>query len=197
MSDVCPRLIEVALPIREISAESVRDKSLRHGHISTLHLWWARRPLAASRAVVFASLVPHPDDPRCPRDFRDAVVRHLKTDVFPGHDTPIAGRPGPVAAFQAWRHSTWPHGVSTCKPVSRPGHEPSRRSAQAASATCPLASRVEAIAMDVAMRYERGRGWTPVDVSREGEHYDVRSEGPVAGSASSRSKAVRPLDASS
>ena len=62
----CPRLIEVALPIREISAESVRDKSLRHGHISTLHLWWARRPLAASRAIVFASLVPDPDDPTCP-----------------------------------------------------------------------------------------------------------------------------------
>lgn len=39
------KLIEVALPIREISAESVRDKSIRHGHISTLHLWWARRPL--------------------------------------------------------------------------------------------------------------------------------------------------------
>ena len=54
------RLIEVALPIREISAESVRDKSLRHGHISTLHLWWARRPLPASRAIVFASLVPTP-----------------------------------------------------------------------------------------------------------------------------------------
>ena len=77
----CPRLIEVALPIREISAESVRDKSLRHGHISTLHLWWARRPLAASRAVVFASLVPDPDDPRCPADFRAAVERHLKTRV--------------------------------------------------------------------------------------------------------------------
>lgn len=78
---VCPRLIEVALPIREISAESVRDKSLRHGHISTLHLWWARRPLAASRAVVFASLVPDPDDPFCPTDFRAAVERHLKTHV--------------------------------------------------------------------------------------------------------------------
>ena len=39
------KLIEVALPIKEISAESVRDKSIRHGHISTLHLWWARRPL--------------------------------------------------------------------------------------------------------------------------------------------------------
>src|SRR3989304_7803022 len=80
-SPLCPRLIEVVLPIREISAESVRDKSLRHGHISTLHLWWARRPLAASRAVVFASLVPDPDDPRCPEEFRRAVERHLKTHV--------------------------------------------------------------------------------------------------------------------
>src|SRR5713101_616874 len=74
---VCPRLIEVALPIREISAESVRDKSLRHGHISTLHLWWARRPLSASRAVVFASLVPDPDHPDCPPEFRAAVLRLL------------------------------------------------------------------------------------------------------------------------
>ena len=78
---ICPRLIEVALPIREISAESVRDKSLRHGHISTLHLWWARRPLPASRAVVFASLVPDPDDPQCPEEFRKAVERLLKTHV--------------------------------------------------------------------------------------------------------------------
>ncbi len=77
----CPRLVEVALPIREISAESVRDKSLRHGHISTLHLWWARRPLAASRAVVFASLVPDPDDPFCPAEFREAVIRLLKHHV--------------------------------------------------------------------------------------------------------------------
>jgi adenine-specific DNA methylase len=52
------KLIEVAMPIKEISAESVRDKSTRHGHISTLHLWWARRPLPVCRAVVFASLVP-------------------------------------------------------------------------------------------------------------------------------------------
>ena len=76
-----PRLIEVALPIREISAESVRDKSLRHGHISTLHLWFARRPLAAARAVVFASLVPDPDHPDCPSDFRAAVEERLKTNV--------------------------------------------------------------------------------------------------------------------
>lgn len=67
------KLIEVALPIKEISAESVRDKSIRHGHISTLHLWWARRPLPVCRAIVFASLVPDPLDPLCPQAFRDAV----------------------------------------------------------------------------------------------------------------------------
>src|SRR5512139_2311352 len=77
----CPRLIEVALPIREISAESLRDKSLRHGHISTLHLWWARRPLPASRAVVFASIVPDPDDPNCPSEFREAVIKYLQDEV--------------------------------------------------------------------------------------------------------------------
>lgn len=67
------KLIEVAMPIKEISAESVRDKSIRHGHISTLHLWWARRPLPVCRAVVFASLVPDPLDEHCPQVFRDAV----------------------------------------------------------------------------------------------------------------------------
>jgi putative DNA methylase len=67
------KLIEVAMPIKEISAESVRDKSIRHGHISTLHLWWARRPLPVCRAVVFASLVPDPLDENCPRAFKDAV----------------------------------------------------------------------------------------------------------------------------
>ncbi|MBL8860739.1 MAG: DUF1156 domain-containing protein [Planctomycetes bacterium] len=76
-----PRLIEVAFPIREVSAESVRDKSLRFGHISTLHLWWARRPLAACRAIIFASLVPDPDDAGCPPEFRSAVERLLKRQV--------------------------------------------------------------------------------------------------------------------
>jgi putative DNA methylase len=55
-----PKLIEVALPLMKINAESAREKSIRHGHPSTLHLWWARRPLAAARAVLWASLV---DDP--------------------------------------------------------------------------------------------------------------------------------------
>jgi putative DNA methylase len=54
------KLIEVALPLDEINAASVREKSIRHGHPSTLHLWWARRPLAAARAVLFAQLVNDP-----------------------------------------------------------------------------------------------------------------------------------------
>ncbi len=54
------KLIEVALPLKAINEASIREKSIRHGHPSTLHLWWARRPLAACRAVLFASLV---DDP--------------------------------------------------------------------------------------------------------------------------------------
>jgi putative DNA methylase len=48
------KLIEVAIPLEAINAASAREKSIRHGHQSTLHLWWARRPLAAARAVILA-----------------------------------------------------------------------------------------------------------------------------------------------
>src|SRR5262249_36229508 len=51
------KLIEVALPLEAINAASAREKAIRHGHPSTLHLWWARRPLAAARAVIFAQMV--------------------------------------------------------------------------------------------------------------------------------------------
>jgi adenine-specific DNA methylase len=57
------RLIEVDFPIGPVSRESVREKNIRHGHISTLHIWWARRPLAASRATALAALLPDPGDP--------------------------------------------------------------------------------------------------------------------------------------
>ena len=60
MKPVRKKLIEVALPLEAINIASVREKSIRHGHPSTLHLWWARRPLAAARAVIFAQMV---DDP--------------------------------------------------------------------------------------------------------------------------------------
>jgi len=69
------KLIEVALPLDAINAASAREKSIRHGHPSTLHLWWARRPLAAARAVIFAQMVDDPStyvatllrDPACKR----------------------------------------------------------------------------------------------------------------------------------
>src|SRR5437660_6120988 len=60
MSEYRKKLIEVALPLEAINKESVREKLNRHEHPSTLHLWWARRPLAACRAVLFAQMV---DDP--------------------------------------------------------------------------------------------------------------------------------------
>ncbi len=77
------KLIEVALPLDKINAASSREKSIRHGHPSTLHLWWARRPLAAARAVLFAQLVDDPSD--LPEEFpgeqeqkkeRDRLFKH-------------------------------------------------------------------------------------------------------------------------
>jgi len=67
------RLIEVDLPIKRISEHARREKSIRHGHISTLHIWWARRPLAACRAVICAALWPDPVDPLCPETFRETA----------------------------------------------------------------------------------------------------------------------------
>src|SRR5712671_3705635 len=72
------RLIEVDLPIKRISAHARREKSIRHGHISTLHIWWARRPLAACRAVICASLWPDPADPLCPESFRQVVRQSMR-----------------------------------------------------------------------------------------------------------------------
>lgn len=67
------RLIEVAFPLEEVSAHSRREKNVRHGHISTLHIWWARRPLAACRAFIYASLV---DDPETDAE-RDELLKEV------------------------------------------------------------------------------------------------------------------------
>ncbi|MDQ3360103.1 MAG: DUF1156 domain-containing protein, partial [Actinomycetota bacterium] len=77
------KLIEVALPLDAINRESAREKSIRHGHPSTLHLWWARRPLAACRAVLFASLVDDPsndlpeDEAKVERDRLFGILEEL------------------------------------------------------------------------------------------------------------------------
>ncbi len=66
----CKRLAEVDFPIAAVSRHAAREKSIRHGHLSTLHLWWARRPLASSRAVLMALLLPDPCDEHCPEAFK-------------------------------------------------------------------------------------------------------------------------------
>jgi putative DNA methylase len=78
------KLIEVAMPLAVINRESAREKSIRHGHPSTLHLWWARRPLAAARAVLWASLVDdpsaHPD--RFPTEQDQLIERKRLFDIL-------------------------------------------------------------------------------------------------------------------
>ena len=82
----CKRLAEVDFPIAEVSRHAAREKSIRHGHPSTLHLWWARRPLASSRAVLLALLWPDPCDPLCPAEFK-ATAREMLPQVL-GHVDP-------------------------------------------------------------------------------------------------------------
>ncbi|MEW6716555.1 MAG: DUF1156 domain-containing protein [Chloroflexota bacterium] len=82
------KLIEVALPLEAINEASAREKSIRHGHPSTLHLWWARQPLAACRAVIFASLVDDPDDPDAPPAFVAACKKLPAGKNTADHDTP-------------------------------------------------------------------------------------------------------------
>ena len=74
----CKRLAEVDFPIAVVSKHAAREKSIRHGHPSTLHLWWARRPLASCRAILLGLLLPDPCDPACPAEFKTAARRVLQ-----------------------------------------------------------------------------------------------------------------------
>ncbi len=84
MSEYKKKLIEVALPLEAINRESAREKSIRHGHPNTLHMWWARRPLAACRAVLFSQLVDdpsaHPD--QFPTEEDQAVERQRLFNII-------------------------------------------------------------------------------------------------------------------
>jgi adenine-specific DNA methylase len=80
--------IEVAFPIKEISEDSAREKSIRHGHISTLHIWWARRPLASSRATNYSALIPYPSTEKEAKEKAKFIVElskwenSLKEDII-------------------------------------------------------------------------------------------------------------------
>src|SRR5215470_721639 len=81
------RLIEVAFPLKQASLDSVHEKSVRHGHISTLHIWPARRPLAACRAALIATLLPDPGTPERRRELIEKiggkVVQKIKEKKLP------------------------------------------------------------------------------------------------------------------
>jgi len=82
----CKRLAEVDFPIAVVSKHAAREKSIRHGHPSTLHLWWARRPLASCRAMLLGLLLPDPCDQQCPEDFKKQARQLLPQ---------VVGRIGP------------------------------------------------------------------------------------------------------
>ncbi len=76
-----PRLIEVAFPLKQASLDSVHEKNVRHGHISTLHIWPARRPLAACRAALNATLLPDPGTPEKRKELLEKIGGKVVTEV--------------------------------------------------------------------------------------------------------------------
>lgn len=105
----CKRLAEVDFPIAEVSKHSAREKSIRHGHPSTLHLWWARRPLAACRAMLMALLLPDPCDHTCPESFKEdaraALARMWRKPARKDEDLREALL-NFIAAFASWERSS-------------------------------------------------------------------------------------------
>ena len=121
----CKRLAEVDFPIAEVSRHAAREKSIRHGHPSTLHLWWARRPLASSRAVLLALLLPDPCDPRCPQGFKQKARGLLPS---------VAGAVGPkdedlrakllrfIADFANWDRAANPKYLAAGRAMVKAAH---------------------------------------------------------------------------
>ncbi len=130
------RLIEVDLPIKRISAHARREKAIRHGHISTLHIWWARRPLAACRAVICAALWPDPAQPECPPAFQIAATKIILDFARKiTTDTKLANDHCSPENFKSWstlvaasdaggKASEWESGKGAAahSPTFSPGH---------------------------------------------------------------------------
>ena len=121
----CKRLAEVDFPIAEVSKHSAREKSIRHGHPSTLHLWWARRPLAACRAMLIALMLPDPCDQACPDEFRVAARTALaKTwhKLGPENEDLRAALLKFIADFANWDRSSDPTYVETARALVKAAH---------------------------------------------------------------------------
>jgi adenine-specific DNA methylase len=123
----CKRLAEVDFPIAVVSKHAAREKSIRHGHPSTLHLWWARRPLAACRAVLLGLLLPDPCDPLCPANFKSharAALRHLPGVGNIGDDDKSLRRAllKFVGDFSAWELSSDKQYLDAARGLVRAAH---------------------------------------------------------------------------
>jgi putative DNA methylase len=121
----CKRLAEVDFPIAEVSRHAAREKSIRHGHPSTLHLWWARRPLASSRAMLLALLLPDPCDPQCPPGFLDLARAALPRTLFvvgPTNDDLREALLKFIGAFANWDRSTDPVYLTAARNLVRAAH---------------------------------------------------------------------------
>lgn len=126
------RLIEVDLPIKKISEHARREKSIRHGHISTLHIWWARKPIAVCRAVMCAALWVDPADPLCPEKFRRDAAALMKrffdpmgTDGKDFNDPPVlrGALLDFIADFANWDNSTKKEYLETSRALTQSAHE--------------------------------------------------------------------------
>ncbi len=121
----CKRLAEVDFPIAEVSKHSAREKSIRHGHPSTLHLWWARRPLAACRAMLMALLLPDPCDGACPDEFRAAARKALAqtwSKLGPENEDLRAALLKFIADFANWDRSSDPTYLETARSLVKAAH---------------------------------------------------------------------------
>jgi len=107
----CKRLAEMDFPVAVVSKHAAREKSIRHGHPSTLHLWWARRPLGSCRAMLLGLLLPDPCDPLCPSEFKTrarALVARTQGQIGPDDMDLRKALLGFIGDFAAWENSSHP-----------------------------------------------------------------------------------------
>jgi len=122
----CKRLAEVDFPIAEVSRHAAREKSIRHGHPSTLHLWWARRPLASSRAVLLGLLWPDPCDSLCPPEFKEQARKLLPSvgGCHPGKTDEDLRKAllKFIAAFANWDNAAKPAYLEVSRALVKAAH---------------------------------------------------------------------------
>lgn len=118
------RLIEVDLPIAQVSEHARRGRSVHHGHITAIHIWWARKPLPSCRAASLAALLVDPDDPACPDAFRRDAARVLE-DVYGTRFANGALRKGLlqfVSDFASWQRAADPTFRSAARSLASAAH---------------------------------------------------------------------------